>query len=116
MSNSTVRYPEGTVLTVYGRMGTQKEMCDLGCKHDVYYYSVKRIHVALVKTGVFIKALHYVRDGYGNEYHAFDAQGRMYWTRDSWDGPLGWQRGDRKVFFTRPTMGEVKKDMNGRIL
>lgn len=109
-------HPIGTVRTVYARVGTATETCDLGCKHRVEYYAVKRIRVVLVKTGIFIKGLHYTHDGYGNQYHAVDAQGREYWCRDTWDGPSVWHRdGDRLLFMSRPS-GEVRKDANGRLL
>lgn len=109
----------GSVHTVYHHRPDldTNETCDLGCKHKVYTHEVKRITVTSIES-VFIKALHYVSDGWGNEYTATDAQGRTYKQRDSWDGPSGWVRENSRTveYFARRPFLTPAKDVYGRLI
>jgi len=107
------------ILPFFGLLST--EVCNLGCKHKVEFYEVKRITVVDI-VDEFIKALNYTSDGTAPVLYAKDTQGRIYRSAPGWDWAVGrnWTRGKEKYFFTdkKPYANDfsIPKDLTGKVI
>jgi len=89
-----------------------EEICNLGCKHSVYYYEV--VEVTLLDS-------QRVTVDYGgtpvdsvNQWWV-DTEGMIYFRQATWDGPDWPVDEEGNVWVPRP-VGEVKKDLEGNLL
>jgi hypothetical protein len=111
----------GDVVTVYNEVDRRDEVCDLGQKHRVPIYMVKRLTITSIQSEL-VKFLHYTEDGYGDVLYAVDAQGRGYRKEPHWDGPRAslWVRAKtpygQQVTFDQYPLHTFSRDLAGRPL
>lgn len=103
--------------TVYNRIETRDERCDLGIRHKVTYFGVKRITLAPDEFyDEWFDYLYYTHGGTGTIQVAYDIQGRRYERKPHWDGYTNWKRmEDGEIFFDRPS-SRPAKDVYGRVI
>jgi hypothetical protein len=111
----------GRTIKVYHRTNRPKteETCDLGHKHKVEFYFVKRITIYAVKQEL-IKGLDYIHgDGIGTVLYARDAQGRQYRSKQGWDWAAGrnWLRGITYFSDDKPRPGYyTPRSLDGKLI
>lgn len=89
------------------------EVCDLGCKHEVFVHEVKSVEV--YDTQNVTRNYDNVTTYPATVKYAVDAQGRKYWYESGFDGPGVWNRSDGKKFLVKPYLTPAR-DINGRFL